>query len=63
MGSTGIFVMLAASLISSRLASGVAPTPGVRGSPGFDDGKSIALPRWTPYCGRIGPSGNVGSSK
>src|ERR1044072_2218131 len=34
MGMTGILVRVGASLRASRLASGVAPTPGVSGSPG-----------------------------
>ena len=62
-GSTGIFVRLGASLTASRFASFVAPTPGVSGSPGFDDGKSITLPRCTPSFGRIGPFGKTSPPK
>jgi hypothetical protein len=34
MGITGIFVSVGASFSSSRFAPFVAPTPGVKGSPG-----------------------------
>ncbi len=54
---------LGASLTASRFASFVAPTPGVSGSPGFEDGKSITLPRCTPSFGRIGPFGNTSPPK
>src|SRR5665213_376890 len=58
MGSTGIFVSVGASFIGSRFAFFVAPTPGVRGSPGYV-GMSITLPRWTPSAGRRGPLGKT----
>ena len=56
-------VRLGASLTASRFAAFVAPTPGVSGSPGFEDGKSITLPRCTPSFGRIGPFGNTSPPK
>src|ERR1017187_9316882 len=61
-GSTGILVSVTASLSARRLASLVAPTPGVTGSPGYT-GMSITLPRCTPSFGRNGPSGKTSPRK
>ena len=61
MGSTGICVMGFASDIGNRLASGVAPTPGVSGSPDHDDAMSETVPRCTPLAGRAGPAGYTSS--
>src|SRR5260370_22537709 len=60
-GSTGILVIVGASLMSSRFAFFVAPTPGVSGSPGYV-GISATLPRCTPSLGRQAPPGNVSPS-
>ena len=57
-GITGIFMMVIASLRSSRFAPGTAPMPGVSGSPGYV-GMSSTLPRCTPSFGRNGPAGYV----
>src|SRR5271165_3831263 len=54
-GSTGILVIVWASVSARRFASLVAPTPGVSGSPGYC--VSITLPRCTPSGGRYGPAG------
>ncbi len=53
---TGILVRVGASLRASRLASGVAPTPGVSGSPG-KSGMSATEPRCAPRSLRNAPSG------
>ena len=50
---TGILVRVGASLRSRRLASLVAATPGVRGSPG-KSGMSATEPRWAPSSLRKG---------
>ncbi len=55
-GITGILRMVLASLTGSFLPPGVAPQPGVSGSPVWT-GMSITLPRCTPNSGRYGPSG------
>src|SRR5882762_9808031 len=55
-GRTGILVSVGASLIASRFASSVAPTPGVSGSPG-NTGMSATEPLWTPFSFRHGPLG------
>ena len=54
----GGFWGVGASLTLSRLASRVAPMPGVSGSPGYT-GMSITLPRCTPSLGRHGPLGKT----
>ena len=61
-GSTGIFMIVGASLTASRLASRVAPMLGVSGSPGCT-GMSITLPRCTPSLLRIGPAGYTSPPK
>jgi hypothetical protein len=55
-GSTGILVSVGASLSASRLAEGVAPTPGVSGSPG-NTGMSATEPRCAPHSFRYAPFG------
>ena len=60
-GSTGIFMIVAASSFARRFAPSTAPTPGVRGSPGYV-GMSMTLPRCTPSFGRYGPCGKVSPS-
>ncbi len=55
-------VRTSTSFSASRFAPFVAPTPGVRGSPGWM-GMSMTLPRCTPSFGRQAPFGKTSPSK